>query len=198
MGLRGLALATLAAPVLAASGWAVTDRLEQDDDFCNACHLSEDVPLHIEIRRDFDASPAASLASAHGAARAAHRDDGAFRCIDCHGGAGAFGRARVKALAAKDAFSYVIGHFEEPRSMRWPLRDEDCRACHASFEDVDTGRWGEQAFHALAVHNARLGVDCVECHLAHATDVDAGAAYLHTAGVRAQCARCHSEFSEED
>ena len=139
MGPRGFAIGALAAAVLAASlgaaGWAVSDHLEQDDDFCNACHVSKEMPLHLEIRRDFDARPAASLAGAHAAARATHRDDGALRCIDCHGGTSLAGRVRVKALAAKDAFFYLTGRFEEPRAMRWPLWDEDCQKCHASFEE---------------------------------------------------------------
>jgi len=196
MGLRGLAIAVVLAASLGAAGWGVTDRLEQDDDFCNACHVSVGMPLHREIRRDFDARPAASLAGAHAAAGSAGREDGAFRCIDCHGGASWLGRARVKTLAAKDAFFYVVGHFEEPRSMAWPLWDEDCRKCHARFDEPADEGGDAQRFHALAVHNARLGVDCVECHLAHATGVDRGAHFLAAPTVRAQCARCHTEFAQ--
>jgi nitrate/TMAO reductase-like tetraheme cytochrome c subunit len=195
MGLRGVV--AWAAVVLGAVGWLATDRLEQDDDFCNACHLSADVPLHIDIRRDFDARPAASLAGRHGAAPAAHREDGALRCIDCHGGTGLVGRARVKALAAKDAFWYVVGHFEEPRQMRWPLWDDDCRKCHAAFdEDPAPAPSGSPRFHELPVHNADLGVGCVECHLTHAPGADPEAFFLHSGPVRAQCARCHSQFEE--
>ena len=199
MGLKGSAFAALAAAVLAASlgvaGWAVTDRLEQDDDFCNACHVRVGMPLHREIRRDFDARPAASLAAAHAVAGTTQRADGALRCIDCHGGASPLGRARVKALAAKDAFFYVAGRFAEPRAMRWPLWDEDCRKCHASFAARSDASGRAPRFHELAVHNVALGVGCVECHLAHATRVDRSAHFLDTQAVRAQCARCHSEFA---
>jgi hypothetical protein len=180
---------------LGAAGWWVTDLLERDDDFCNACHLSEDVPLHIEIRRDFDARPPASLAAAHAAAAVRARErEPAFRCIDCHGGASAIGRLRVKALAAKDAFWYVVGRFEEPTHMAWPLWDEDCRRCHAEYS-VRGGGLGP-AFHELAVHNVELGVDCVECHLAHESGGQADFHFLHSAHVRRQCARCHPEFEE--
>jgi len=200
MGLRGFAIGALAAAVLgaslAAAGWAVSDHLEQDNDFCNACHLSEEMPLHLEIRRDFDARPAASLAGAHAAAGAAHRDDGALRCIDCHGGTSLAGRVRVKALAAKDAFFYGIGRFEEPQAMRWPLWDEDCRKCHASFEERRPESWRSPGFHELAVHNAELGVGCVECHRVHETGGDPDVHFLDTGAVRAQCARCHSQFAE--
>jgi len=200
MGRPRLAIFALAAAVLGASlgavGWAVTDHLEQDDDFCNACHVSADLPLHVEIRRDYDARPAASLASRHAAARLPDRDGGAFRCIDCHGGKSPAGRVRVKALAAKDALAYATGRFEEPEQMRWPLWDEDCLACHASFEAAGDDARGSPGFHDLAVHNVDLGVACVECHSAHEAGGDPGAFFLHATDVRAQCARCHSEFEE--
>src|SRR5262245_65629532 len=103
MSRRALVLAALLGGVGAALlGWWISDRLEQRNDFCNSCHLEPDLPLHQGIRRDFDQEPARSLAGAHGAALVKTREDGAFRCIDCHGGVGPVGRARVKALAAKD------------------------------------------------------------------------------------------------
>jgi hypothetical protein len=196
LGLGGIAaLGVLSAPI----GWMVTDRLERDDDFCNACHLASGTPLHREIRRGFDARPPVSLAGAHGAARV---DDApgpkrAFRCIDCHGGVGWLGRARVKALAAKDAFWYVVGHFEEPDSMRWPLRDADCTRCHERFDEAEAPAWRSPRFHQLAVHNADLGVGCVECHLVHEPGGDADAHFLHATHVRTQCARCHPEFEDD-
>jgi len=196
MGPKGSALvAGVLAAALGVAGWAVTDRLEQDDDFCNACHVSVGMALHREIRRDFAARPARSLAGAHAVAGRAARTGGGLRCIDCHGGASLLGRARVKALAAKDAFFYVTGRFEEPRSMRWPLWDEDCRKCHASFEAHAGASGRSPGFHELAVHNVALGVGCVECHRAHATRVDSEAHYLEIQAVRAECARCHSEFA---
>jgi nitrate/TMAO reductase-like tetraheme cytochrome c subunit len=199
MGRPGLAILTLLGAslgaVLAAAGWVATDHLEQDDDFCNACHVSTGAALHAEIRRDYDARPAASLAGRHGAARVSHREDGGFRCIDCHGGKSLAGRARVKALAARDALVYLSGRFQEPESMRWPLWDEDCSACHASFEVAGRDE-SSSAFHALPVHNADLGVACVECHTAHEAGGDPIAFFLRRAPVRAQCARCHSEFEQ--
>jgi hypothetical protein len=65
MGRPGLAIVTLMGAslgvVLGTVGWIATDHLEQDDDFCNACHVSAGIPLHAEIRRDYDARPAPSL-----------------------------------------------------------------------------------------------------------------------------------------
>jgi nitrate/TMAO reductase-like tetraheme cytochrome c subunit len=191
----------LAGGVMGAAGWIGTDVLEQDNDFCNACHLDgwlSGTPLHRDHRSDFDASPAVSLAAAHAAAGNRDRPaDPDFRCIDCHGGVGPVGRSRVKLLAAKDAFWWVVGHFEEPEGMGWPLLEDDCRQCHDAFEPK-AGEFEDPAFHDLPVHNRRLGVDCVECHIVHTFDGPAVAAdrwYLDPAHVREQCARCHSEFA---
>lgn len=178
------------AGVATSAGWFGSDYLEQENDFCNACHLEPGVPLHFEIRDDFAARPVASLAGLHAAAR---RPTGeSFRCIECHGGVGLLGKARVKALAAKDAFWWAVRHFEEPSGMRWPLWDADCRQCHADFRDLQQA--ANPPFHALGVHNVELGVACVECHLAHETGGDEDLYHLRPAHVRGQCARCHADF----
>jgi len=174
----------------------VTDHYEQDNDFCNACHLDSGAALHLGVRRGFDVRPPATLSAAHGAARQPARADGAFRCIDCHGGHSLLGRARVKALAAKDAFWYVVGHFEEPEGMRWPLWDEDCSKCHPRFDESPAVAWQSPRFHQLPVHNAALGVACVSCHRVHEPGGNPDAFFLNAAWVRAQCARCHSQFAE--
>jgi hypothetical protein len=198
-GARLVAGAVLAGSVCAPLGWIVTDHLEQDNDFCNACHLGPGVPLHIDIRDDFDARPPRSLAALHAAAQ--HADpgaprDGPFRCIACHGGASLAGRVRVKALAAKDSFWYLVGDFDEPHGMRWPLWNQDCTRCHARFEPAEAEPWRQPPFHALPVHNVALGVNCVECHLVHETGGAPEAYFLKPPLVRSQCARCHSEFEE--
>jgi len=186
----------VAGAVLLPVGWLGSDFLEQDNDFCNACHLQPDVPLHIDIREDFDARPLASLAGLHAAAAHPGRPEApAFRCIDCHGGVGLLGRARVKLLAGKDAFWWAVGHFEEPSEMKWPLWDEDCRQCHPDFPEAQLlADAANPPFHALGVHNVELGVACVECHVSHETGGEEDLYYLDAARVRGQCARCHTEF----
>ena len=79
MSPRILAIAGAVGAVAAPAGWLVTDRLEQRNDFCNACHLEPGVPLHAEIRRAFDGRPPSSLAAGHAAAGNEHRADGAYR-----------------------------------------------------------------------------------------------------------------------
>ena len=191
--MAGVALGcAVAAPI----GWIATDRLEARNEFCNACHLPSGVPLHREIRDDFIALPAPTLAAAHAAAGNAKHADGAFRCSDCHAGASFVGRVRVKALAAKDALVWATGRFEEPTGMRWPLWDEDCSRCHAEFAAPAREAWQSAAFHELAVHNVELGVNCVECHAAHERNAPEADYFLDVVRVRAQCARCHPEFEE--
>jgi hypothetical protein len=193
---RHLSILALAGVVLAAAGWLATDALERDNDFCNACHIRPDLPLHLEIRRDFDLRPAESLAALHAATPVEGRPAApSFRCIDCHGGVGLMGRARVKALAAKDAFWWMVGHFGEPEEMHWPLLDADCRQCHAEFAERGTG-FGDPAFHDLPVHNVDLGVGCVECHRAHGPGGNSSANFLHPVALRLQCAACHTEFQD--
>ncbi len=194
---RTLLVLAAAGLVAAPLGWFGSDALEQDNDFCNACHLEPGLPLHIDIRRDFDARPGASLAALHAAAPHPARpaSEASFRCIDCHGGFGFVGKARVKVLAAKDGFWWLVGHFDEPTEMAWPLVDGDCRQCHPTFaQALASAGDANPPFHALSVHNVALGVSCVECHLSHATGGLQELYYLRPAHVRGQCARCHSEF----
>ena len=189
-GSAGLLAWVIVAGVVAAPiGWMVTDHLESDDDFCNACHLEPGLPLHIDLRRDFDAPRAATLAGLHGSSAVRGREE-PFRCIDCHRGVGFVGRARVKLLAAKDAIWWAVGHFEEPTSMHWPLWDEDCAQCHPGFDESPSPDWQPPRFHELPVHNTALGVGCVACHLVHEPGGNAQAHFLHARSVRARCAHC--------
>lgn len=195
--LRVLGLLAVTAAILSPVGWVVTDHLEQDNDFCTSCHLEADLPLHIDLRENFDAHPAASLASLHGGLQVAGREDADFRCIDCHGGTSWLGRARVKALAAKDSFWYVLGRFDEPHQMEWPLWDEDCQKCHVDFSGSKSAEWEDPLFHELPLHNVDLGVNCVECHRSHDFAGNPDYHFLRAKALRTQCARCHSEFQED-
>lgn len=190
-----LLLATTLVFLVVPAAWWTTDLLEADDDFCNSCHLSDGTPLHTEIRKDFDGRPPASLAARHADLALPERPDSPkIRCIDCHGGVGLIGRARVKLLSVKDSLLYIAGQFEEPETMTSPLWDNDCRQCHEKFPEKERGFDGE-AFHNKPLHNLDLGVDCVECHTAH----DVGRAdlwFLESDHIRMRCAQCHVEYSD--
>lgn len=193
---KGIAIG-LVGVVAACAGWLVTDALEANNDFCTACHLPSGAVLHVGIREGFDARPVHNLAGAHGSSkRESEAGDRNFRCIDCHGGVGWLGRAKVKLLAAKDAMVWLTGDFDEPDHMQYPLGEADCRQCHTKYAlDIDADDLS-QRFHNLSVHNADLGVLCVECHTVHDGGDDSATFYLDTTGVRQQCARCHSEYQE--
>lgn len=188
----GAALLVLAA---VPAGWMVSDAVERRNDFCNACHLPDGGgPLHARIRHDFDARPPVNLAGLHALrVRADDAPPEPMRCIDCHGGVGLVGRARVKWLATRDALVWLSGDFEEPDSMRTPLLDADCLQCHPTFDESPSGE-SRPRFHELAVHNGELGHACVECHLSHDPG-DAEFHFLDLAHVRRQCAECHNEFA---
>ena len=191
---RRIVAVGLLAAALAPLGWVASDALERNNDFCNSCHIDGNVPLHIDIRHDFDGRPPLTLASQHARQMPSLRPaDPAMRCIECHGGVGWLGRARIKALAARDAARWLAGVGREPDGMTHPLRDADCLQCHERFEP----RRDEHApppFHDLGVHNSTIGVDCVTCHTVHDASGRTDFYYLQPERVRQQCAHCHSEF----
>jgi hypothetical protein len=192
--LRHLGGAAVVLLLVSPIGWVASDSLEQDNEFCNACHLEDGVRFHIDLRRDFDTRPPTNLSALHAASEVEGRaDDPAFRCIDCHGGVGLVGRAKVKLLAAKDTAVWLAGLGREPDEMHHPLRDADCTQCHESFHPVSDDV-GLPAFHEIAVHNVELGQDCVECHGAHLEGGDPSFYFLSPESVRAKCAHCHTEF----
>ena len=177
------------------AGWWTTDILEADNDFCNSCHLPDGGPLHTALREDFDARPFASLAARHGSLAIASRPASpGMRCIDCHGGVGLLGRARVKLLSAKDTLLYLSGRFEEPDGMTSPLSDADCSQCHTQFREKGEGFDGE-AFHNKALHNVGLGVDCVECHAVHDASGDPERWFLRDDLLSTRCSQCHVEYN---
>lgn len=165
------------------AGWLGVERLESRNEFCVACHLAPQTPLHREIFDGLHSSPAGSLAAAHRVA------DAAFRCIDCHGGTGLLGRARVKLVSARDALMYLVGRFGEPERMRAPLWDEDCTKCHAPDPSE-----GPDAFHGIDDHDVGLDRACVACHEAHPGERSAEVGFLDREVVLPICRDCHEEF----
>jgi hypothetical protein len=182
---RGFVIVLVLGGAAAPLGWFGSDWLERNDEFCVACHLSENVPLHEAKLEEFRADPAANLVAAH---RAAEEGLG---CIDCHGGASFVNKLRVKTVAARDAAKWLIGSFDEPDHMKHPLWDEDCRQCHRTYAPAR-----EDDFHALADHNV-VDFDhrCVGCHRAHPTQgVSADLDFLDQDVVLPICRNCHEEF----
>ncbi len=163
--------------------WSISDRLEADNRFCVSCHVTPTEPLHQRKLDELFSAPPVSLVAAHGAAQ---RD---FRCIDCHGGASLEGRARVKGVSLVDTLRYLAGRFDEPERMRHPLWDEDCAQCHERYQPAR-----DDAFHAIAAHNADFPWSCVECHAAHPATRAPELDFVARERVLPICRTCHEEF----
>jgi hypothetical protein len=178
---------------LGALGWGVSDRLEQRNDFCNACHLPNDTPLHLEVRRDFDRVIPVNLAGVHGRGWIEEREDSDFRCIDCHAGSGPVERTRIKLLAARDGLRYAVGRFEEPHGMPFELAPATCLGCHPTFRHSAAPGWTLESYHGLPAHDDDDDAPrCVSCHAVHETDGDAFAYYMARPRVDRQCQSCHA------
>ncbi|MBW2231747.1 MAG: hypothetical protein JRG92_02995 [Deltaproteobacteria bacterium] len=190
---RHAAIAALGAVIAGPVGWVASDAIERNNDTCTACHI-DDMPLHLDIRRDFDGRPPASLSALHAQRASEQRsEDPVMRCIDCHGGVSFAGKLRVKYLALRDSVIWLAGRGQEPTQMDFPLWDEDCSQCHAEYHPrVD--EYGPPPYHALSVHNTGTGSTCVDCHRAHDRSVDADYHFLNVQHVQSRCARCHTEF----
>jgi hypothetical protein len=177
--------------LLGGIGWVGVDRLERRNDFCNACHLPDDTPLHLEIRNRFDRVIPQNLAGVHGRGWVEQREDTAFRCIDCHGGAGLLERGTIKLLSARDGIRYAIGDFEEPEGMPFELSAQACRHCHPRFRHSAAPGWTVSAYHGRPAHDASEAIRCVRCHSVHDADGDAFAYFLNRERVDRQCRECH-------
>lgn len=175
-----------------ALGWRVSDRLEQRNDFCNACHLPGGTPLHLELRENFDRVIPVSLAGVHGRAWLEERADSAFRCIDCHAGSGPAERTKVKLFAARDGVRYALGRFEEPEGMPFDLSKETCRRCHPSFRGSAAPGWTVRAFHGHREHEGHSVPPCVTCHAVHAPGGDGMAYQMSRERVDLECRACHA------
>jgi len=177
--------------LLSGIGVVGSDRLERENDFCNACHLSADTPLHLEIREYFDRVMPQNLAGVHGRGWIEEREDPAFRCIDCHAGSGLLERGKVKILSARDGLRYLVAGFDEPEEMAFDLSRETCLRCHPSFRSSAAPGWTLWAYHGDSAHDGSDAPRCVRCHSVHQTDGDAFAYFMSRERVDHQCRECH-------
>jgi NapC/NirT cytochrome c family, N-terminal region len=158
----------------------VTDYLEQDNRFCIACHL------HEQILSNFltETPQLVTLAGAH--------HQGEVKCIDCHIGATFNDKLIVKAIAGWDTIQYFIGNFEEPDHLRFPLGDRTCLKCHT---DGGQSEARADAFHNDPNHR-NMPFECVACHQSHPKR-DASTLFLEQTIVHPVCQECHREDSGE-
>jgi hypothetical protein len=173
--------------------WIGSDRLEQNNDYCNSCHLPGDTPLHVEIRERFDRVVPRNLAGVHGRSWLETREDPAFRCIDCHAGSPVFERFKIKLISARDGARYVTGDFEEPHRMSFDLSVETCQRCHPRFRHSAAPGWTVQAYHGREEHDQERADSprCVRCHSVHGAEGDPVAYFMNRERVDPQCRACH-------
>ncbi len=185
--------AVAGAAVVAAASLAVLHVKERDNRFCVSCHL------HEEKFERFLARVSTDLAGAH------HVKDPQVGCIACHGGADLGMRLRVWALAALDTITYLANRHEEPTRMRLPLRDAECRQCHAPILKVPAAGDRSPAAPAPVASTpppaARVGADDEAGYAVQAeSEGRAGTAYHALRdhdGVKVPCVRCHTTHTTD-
>ena len=163
-----------------AAGAVITDRLEQDNSFCIACHRPEK-PLHAEVYRGFYPLGGKLVTLA-----AAHNVKGHVKCIDCHIGADVKDYLVVKAKAAWDAGKWLVGVYKDPETMSYSLGDRTCSKCHL---DGGQNPEVEKAFHNAPYHRDPRN-RCSDCHRSH-LKAFAETRFLLRSFVRPRCDRCH-------
>ncbi len=178
--LVGVGVLAAAGIVGFAAGAAITDSLEQDNRFCIACHRPEK-PLHAEVYRTFY-PVGGTLVTLAGA----HNVNEEVRCIGCHIGADRKDYLMIKAIAAWDTARWLVGTYQDPERLRYPLGDRTCVKCH---RDGGQNPRTEKAFHNAPYHrDPRNG--CSDCHRSH-LEAPAETRFLLGAIVRPRCDGCH-------
>jgi hypothetical protein len=194
--MRGEARAWLAGATALAVGLGlpfafggVLYRAEQNNYFCVSCHLHDE-----KFARFLGQPLPTDLAGGH------HVSRQAVRCIDCHGGADPAMRVRVWAVAGIDTLRFLVGWYEEPRRMRLPLRDAECRQCHDPIirmtpEQEETQEGRGDSYHAITEHRT-VHVACVACHTSHMR-AEKRLQFIDRRAVLPICRRCHERMGEE-
>jgi hypothetical protein len=172
--------ASVAGVVGFAAGAAITDRLEQDNRFCIACHRPEK-PLHANVYGSFYLVDGILLTLA-----GAHNAQAQVKCIDCHIGVTRKDDLIIKAIAAWDTARWVIGAYKDPETLRYPLGDRTCLKCHP---DGGQNPKVEKAFHNAPYHRDPRN-SCSHCHRSH-LEAPAETRFLRGAIVKPLCDQCH-------
>ena len=187
----GLGVAALLLP-LAVVGTATA--LEGHDPFCAACHTE---PESEYVLRSL-AAPT-DLASSHTPAD--------VRCIDCHSGAGPFGRSVSLQQGFADLTAYLSGTYTQPAVTTNPVGEVGCTKCHDAPSSlgvyaVTDGGVTSSHYHFFEYTSEWLAREpdargsCGICHRSHALDTLANQGFVIDDELNAACEACHAALSD--
>lgn len=185
--LLGLGLLLIA---IAGTGSAVA--LENNDQFCDACHTEPEVTFVSHLAEARNTGIAPTLAAFHGSPSgpfAKMPGAQAARCIDCHSGPHPIDRATTLVKAAGDTVSFILNTAEQPARLDAPLPDINCIKCHQ--DDYLANDSFENHFHTLLTDpEAPRTIRCADCHVSHQLGNDFDHFTIRPA-VIPTCEQCH-------
>ena len=191
----GLVLIALGLFMSAASITTAVE-LENQDTFCASCHTEPETTFYARS----EAEPS-DLASAHASAETA------VRCIDCHSGVGAVGRAASLAQGAADLSAFVLGSYEQPAPTTQPVGEEGCTKCHLAptsdgLADSELALKSKSHYHLAEYAAAWLAAypdprgTCAVCHVSHSEGARESQQWSPRPAVNAACDDCHADLDD--
>jgi hypothetical protein len=194
MGLRWIALGLILILLLPMVALGTAAALEGHDPFCSACHTEPEVEY---VARSL--SNPVDLASAHSPEE--------VRCVDCHSGAGLFGRSVSLRQGAADLAAYLSGSHAQPAITTNPVGEVGCTKCHDAPSSLGVyarteGGVTSSHYHFQEYTSEWLsrGPDargsCGICHRAHTLDTLANQGFVIDAELNSACEACHTALSD--
>jgi hypothetical protein len=177
--------------ITAIAGFALAATKESHDDFCASCHTEPESTFY---QRSVAAAPV-DLASFHTPKKT--------HCIDCHSGAGLFGRVQAELLGARNALKFYSGTAIQPAKLTFRIGDSNCTKCHSILTISSGGgdEGGQNHWHKFLLRwqlvDSKAG-RCASCHSGHATDGSVDIQYLNEQHTTAVCEACHAKIRGGD
>ena len=159
--------------------------LENQDSFCAACHTEPETTYYDQSIKP---SPV-TLAAYHTQQK--------INCIDCHNGAGTFGRLSGLQQGAHDLLAFLSGTYRHPAITTNPLGDPACVKCHEHItNESSTGKNVVMNGHYHTYLPLWKTTDsqsalCGACHAAHIKGLE-GLAFMSQGKVGTVCENCHT------
>lgn len=182
--------------LLAVAGTTAGVQLENRDAFCASCHTE---PESTYYQRSLTLP--SDLASAH-----AFVDSAEVRCIDCHSGIGALGRAHSLAQGGWDLVRYLSGIYQQPAQTTNPIGDAGCLKCHTPPGGVPASDYAvpfasSEHYHFAHYLDEWAARDpdpygtCAFCHLAHTEGTTPEMHFTPSVATSDGCNDCHRDLS---